>query len=66
MEEILLDVKQLAEREGCSESLIRKRYAEMERSGMFPRGVKQIGRLRINVRDFEEFLYHRRRMKNET
>lgn len=65
MEELLLSISQLAVREGCSESLIRKRFREMEESGLYPNGVKQVGGIRINVRDFEDYIYRRRRMKNE-
>lgn len=65
MEELLLSVSQLAVREGCSESLIRKRFREMEKSGLYPNGVKQVGGIRINVRDFEDYIFRRRREKNE-
>lgn len=65
MEELLLSVKMLAAREGCSESLIRKRFREMEKSGLYPNGVKQVGGIRINVRDFEDYIFRRRREKNE-
>ena len=57
MEELLLSVKMLAAREGCSESLIRKRFREMEKSGLYPNGVKQVGGIRINVRDFEDYIF---------
>ena len=65
MEELLLSVKMLAAREGCSEALIRKRFREMEKSGLYPNGVKQVGGIRINVRDFEDYIFRRRREKNE-
>lgn len=66
MEELLLNVSQLAVREGCSESLIRKRFREMERSGLYPKGVKQLGGIKINVAQFEDYIYRRRReTKNE-
>jgi DNA-binding transcriptional regulator YhcF (GntR family) len=66
MEKLLLSVSQLAVREGCSESLIRKRFREMERSGLYPKGVKQLGGIKINVEQFEDYIYRRRReTKNE-
>lgn len=60
-----LSIRMLAEKEGCSVSLIRKRFREMEKTGQYPRGVKQVGRILINVADFEDYLYHRRGRKNE-
>ena len=64
-ERILLSVGQLAAREGCSESLIRKRVRELERSGLYPRAVKQLGGLKIDPEQFEDFIFRRRRETNE-
>ena len=62
---LLLSVKQLTAREECSESIIRKRVREMERTGLYPQGVKQLGGIKINVEDFEDYIYRRRRKRNE-
>ena len=64
-ERILLSVSQLAAREECSESIIRMRVREMEKTGLYPQGVKQLGGIKINVEDFEDFIYRRRRKRNE-
>lgn len=62
-EENMLDIRQLAERSGCSESLIRKRVREMEETGRYPEAVKQLGGLKVNAQDFDDFIYRRRRAK---
>ena len=62
-EENMLDIRQLAERSGCSESLIRKRVREMEETGRYPEAVKQLGGLKVNAQDFDNFIYFRRRSK---
>lgn len=62
-EKLLLSVSQLAAREKCSESIIRKRVREMEKTGLYPQGVKQLGGVKIDVAQFEDFIFRRRREK---
>lgn len=62
-DKLLLSVKQLAVREQCSESIIRKRVREMEKTGLYPQAVKQLGGIKINVEQFEDYIYRRRREK---
>lgn len=62
-EKLLLSVAQLAAREKCSESIIRKRVREMEKTGLYPQGVKQLGGLKVDAAQFEDFIFRRRREK---
>lgn len=55
--------RELASVFGCSEKTIERRVTEMERSGLYPNGVMQVGKVRINREDFESFLFKKRRMK---
>lgn len=51
---------------GCSEKTIERRVNEMERSGLYPNGVMQVGKVRVSREDFEDFLLRKRRMKWKT
>ena len=55
--------KELASELGCSERTIERNVSEMERSGLYPNAVMQVGKVRINREDFESFLLKKRRMK---
>lgn len=56
--------RELASMFGCSERTIERRVSEMEQSGLYPRAVLAgIGRVRVNMEDFEDFLLRRRRTK---
>lgn len=55
--------KELATVLGCSLRTIERKVTEMERSGLYPNAVMQVGRVRVNREDFEDFLLRQRRMK---
>ncbi len=55
--------KELASVLGCSERTIERNVSEMERSGLYPNAVMQVGKVRINREDFESFLFKKRRKK---
>lgn len=53
----------LAEREGCSITTINRIRVRMEKSGLYPQGVKRTGSIKINVDDFDAFTLRERRTK---
>lgn len=55
--------KELATVLGCSLRTIERKVTEMERSGLYPNAVMQVGRVRASREDFEDFLLRQRRMK---
>ena len=55
--------KMLAEREGCSVTTINRIRIRMEKSGLYPQGVKRTGSIKINVDDFDAFTLRERRTK---
>ena len=55
--------KELASVLGCSERTIERNVSEMERSGLYPTAVMQVGKVRINREEFESFLFKKRRKK---
>ena len=61
-----VSIKDLAVREGCSVSQVYRNVREMERSGLYPNGVMQVGKVRVSREDFEDFLLRKRRMKWKT
>ena len=61
-----VSIKDLAVREGCSVSQVYRNVREMERSGLYPNGVMQVGKVRVSKEDFEDFLLRKRRMKWKT
>lgn len=58
-----MTMRELASEFGCSARTIERRVTEMEQSGMYPRAVMQVGRVRVSREDFEDFLLKRRREK---
>lgn len=58
--------KELATVLGCSLRTIERKVTEMERSGLYPNAVMQVGRVRMSREDFEDFLLRKRRMKWKT
>lgn len=61
-----LTKRELASVFGCSQKTIEQRVTEMERSGLYPNGVMQVGKVRVSREDFEDFLLRKRRMKWKT
>ena len=61
-----LTKRELASVFGCSEKTIERRVTEMERNGLYPNGVMQVGKVRVSREDFEDFLLRKRRMKWKT
>jgi DeoR/GlpR family transcriptional regulator of sugar metabolism len=58
-----LTITELASEFGCSPKTIERRVTEMEKSGMYPRAVMQVGKLRVNREEFTEYLIKKRRKK---
>lgn len=58
-------IKQLATDLNCSERTIMRNYLEMERTGLYPEAVIQIGGVKIKRDDFMAFLARKRRLKEE-
>lgn len=58
-----LSIKELAFREGLSVSQIFRNVHEMEKSGKYPRAVKECKGLKVKTEDYDDFLFEKRRVK---
>ena len=58
-----MGIAQLAKRNGVGMSTIRKRYREMEETGLFPGAVINNGGIKIDADIYDQFLIWRREQK---
>lgn len=60
---MFVTVKMLAEDEGCSVDTINRIRIRMEKSGLYPDGVKKTGTIKIKKEAFDDFVLRERREK---
>ena len=58
-----VSIKELAFREGLSVAQIFRNVHEMEKTGRYPRAVKECKGLKVKTEDYDDFLFKRREAK---